>query len=318
MIGRAALVVVASTLVGAALTRLAIAWLPKFGLRQKVRRDGPSEHLTKEGTITGGGIALVLALLTAAFWAGLTPRVLASLILICGLAVLGLFDDWLGIFGNKGGLGAWRKVYGQVFVAVIFAGLVLGMMGQAGGVTWLVFWLHLKNPLLYLLLILLVVVSAANAVNLTDGLDGLAGGTVATILLAYVLICLPTQPDLAVLAAVGLGACLGFVWFNFYPAKLFMGNVGALSLGGLIAALAVFSHTELLLLLIGGLIVLEVLSVILQVSSFKLRGKRILAMAPLHHHFELTGWKEPQVVLRFWLVSLLFALSGVFIYYLLR
>lgn len=317
MVGKLALVVVVSFFIGALLTRLAIDYLPRFGLRQKIRRDGPSEHLTKEGTLTGGGIALVLTWLTVFFWAGFDPRVMMAIFLAGGLAVLGLVDDWLVVFGQKGGLGAWRKVYGQLLFAVIFAGLVLGT-GQAAQVTGLLALCHFNNPLLYFLLILLVVVASTNAVNLTDGLDGLAAGVVAAILLAYVLICLPSQPALAILAAVGLGACLGFVWFNFYPAKLFMGNTGALGLGGLVAALAIFSQTELLLLLIGGLLVVEVGSVIIQVTFFKFRGKRVFAMAPLHHHFELRGWKEPQVVLRFWLISLLLALAGVGVYFLVH
>lgn len=282
----------------------------KFG--QEVRGDGPRTHLKKQGTATMGGVLIILGTSIAAFLFTNDLRetlLLFSIMMGCGL--LGFWDDFLKIVLRRPlGLRARAKILGQLLVGVLLAyGAFLLGRGTFIAVPFLD--LKLEAGFLYYLFVILVLISAANAVNLTDGLDGLASGLMVIASIVYVFISLKTGHQAAALFAAALaGGCLGFLRFNHYPAKVFMGDTGSLALGGALAALAVITGTELVLLLLGGVFVLEVLSVVIQVISFQLTGKRVFKMSPLHHHFELSGWPEVRVVSFFWLLGFCFAILG--------
>lgn len=334
-------------------TPMFIRFLVKRGYGQFIRDDGPTTHHTKRGTPTMGGAVILASVLIAytvahAFTAQLpTMSALLVLFLMTGLGIIGFLDDFIKISKQRSlGLRSKQKLAGQIAVGVVFAVLALNFRndqfrtpaspfvsfvrdthinlafaGTIGGVLLFVIWANL------------MIAGTSNGVNLTDGLDGLAAGVSTMVLGAYVLIGIwtsnqncQTNPgikcyevrdslDLAVVAAAGMGACFGFLWWNASPAKIFMGDTGSLGLGGLIAGLAICTRTELLVVVLAGLFVLEVVSVMAQVASFKLTGKRILRMAPLHHHFELVGWNEITVVIRFWIVAGLFAALGLGIFY---
>jgi len=307
-----------------------IRWLQKVRVRQIIRRDGPSSHYTKEGTPTMGGILILAAIvIPTLLWGNLENRlVLIALGSTLWLGAIGFLDDWLKIQrGSKGLLGRYKML------AQLALGLGLGtyiyfhpVHPTATTVTSIPF---LKNVFLdlglfYIPFVALVVTGASNAVNLTDGLDGLATGTAAMAAAAFAglaylsgharfseylnILFVREAGELTVFLAAMVGASLGFLWFNTHPASVFMGDTGSLALGGALGTVAVLIKREFLLVVIGGIFVVEALSVILQVASFKLRKKRILKMAPLHHHFELSGWAETKVVVRFWIVAALFAL----------
>ncbi len=301
---------------------------------QQVRADGPQGHLVKQGTPTMGGV-LILLVVTVTFFVMGTPTKLSLLalgtMLACG--ILGFIDDWSKVSHERSlGLRPLAKLFWQAAAAITFGLLVvnwaqlptwvqipltgsrvyLGSLASTfsvGGVAIIVPWL-------YLAFVAVMVMGMSNAVNLTDGLDGLAAGTVTIVTLAYAGIAFRQNTlETALLAAAVAGACIGFLWYNSYPADIFMGDTGSLGLGALIAALAVITKTELLLLIIGGIYVAETLSVIMQVASFKLTGKRIFRMAPLHHHFEMLGWSETKVMVRFWIVTGILAGLGFAMYF---
>jgi len=334
-------------------TPMFIRFLVKRGYGQFIRDDGPTSHHTKRGTPTMGGAIILGAVLVAYLAAHLatlqlpTMSALLVLFLMTGLGIIGFLDDFMKISKQRSlGLRSKQKLAGQIAVGVVFAVLALNFRndqfrtpaspfisfvrdthinlafaGTIGGVLLFVIWANI------------IIAGTSNGVNLTDGLDGLAAGVSTMVLGAYVLIGIWTQNqncqtnpgikcyevrdslDLAVVAAAGMGACFGFLWWNASPAKIFMGDTGSLGLGGLIAGLAICTRTELLVVVLAGLFVLEVVSVMAQVASFKLTGKRILRMAPLHHHFELVGWNEITVVIRFWIIAGLFAALGLGIFY---
>ena len=334
-------------------TPLYIRFLVKRGYGQFVRDDGPTTHHTKRGTPTMGGaiiiIATVGAYLLAHLVTGTTPSAsgLLVLFLMGGLGLVGFLDDFIKISNKRSlGLNTKQKLAGQALVGVIFAALALlfpndryrtpaspfisfvrdtninlAFAGTALGVLLFIIWANI------------MIAGTSNGVNLTDGLDGLATGVSTMVFGSYVLISLWTfnqncqfnpgikcyevrdSHDLAIVAAAGMGACFGFLWWNASPAKIFMGDVGSLALGGAFAGLAITTRTELLLVIIGGMFVLETLSVVAQVASFKSTGKRVLRMAPLHHHFELLGWHEITVVVRFWILSGLFVALGLGFFY---
>lgn len=282
----------------------------KFG--QEVRSDGPQSHLKKKGTPTMGGVIIMLALLVSfvkfadkgpSFWVLLT----ASL----GYGLVGFLDDYIKIaFRRSLGLTAWQKLSGQLLFSAIVC-VLLYRMGHSTeiavpGSSW-----AFDLGWLYYLFVVLMMLAVSNAVNFTDGVDGLLSGTSAIAFGAYTLIALQASDHVsAVFSAAMIGAVLGFLVFNAHPAKVFMGDMGSLGIGGGFAAVAILTKTELLLIVIGGVFVLEMLSVILQVGSFKLRGKRIFRMSPIHHHFELSGWSEWRVVTSFWLAGLVLAGVG--------
>ena len=321
------------------------------GYSQAIKESGEHnypEHSGKRGTPSMGGLAIVVGVLVGYFVAhlirGVPPSAsgLLVLFLVAGLGFVGAVDDYIKIFKQRSlGLRASTKFGGQAVVAVAFGFLALQFENDSGiAPASRAISIVRDTPVvlpaaLLIVWVFLIVVASSNGVNLTDGLDGLAAGAAAMSFGAYTLLGLwkfgqacdvatsvteqcyvARDPlDLAVVAAALMGACIGFLWWNAPPARIFMGDTGALALGGGIAGLAILSRTEILLLLIGGLFVVITLSVIAQVASFKLTGKRVLRMAPLQHHFELVGWSEETIVIRFWLINGLCIGAGLAIFY---
>lgn len=290
-----------------------IGWLQRLRVGQYVRQDGPKTHLKKAGTPTMGGLLIIAGVVASTSAFAPDPGALWPLLLaLVGYGAVGFMDDLSKLLAKRSlGLKARQKLVLQFGLAIVIAFAALEHVGPylrvpfVEGVWTLPAWL-------YLLLAVGTLVGTANAVNITDGLDGLAAGATAVAamtmgVVAYVL----GYPDVAVFAAAVGGACLGFAWFNAHPAQVIMGDTGALALGGALAAIALFTGTPLFLVIVGGLFVVETLSVIIQVAYFRLTGgRRIFRMSPLHHHFEVSGWAEPQVVTRFWLLCLAFAAAG--------
>ncbi len=313
----------------AALFPLWIRLLRFRNIGQQVRADGPQGHLVKQGTPTMGGV-LILLVVSAVYviMGDFGRRSVLALVAMLACGVLGFFDDWSKVAHERSlGLTPRAKIAGQALVALSFGLLAVNWGGIAPVVTLplvpgaldlgvVTSTLQLGGfvmsvPWIYLGLVFVMVVGESNAVNLTDGLDGLAAGTVTIVMLAYAGIAFrQNHLDVALLAASVAGACIGFLWYNSYPADIFMGDTGSLGLGAGIAALAIITKTELLLLLIGGIYLAETLSVVMQVASFKLTGKRIFRMAPLHHHFEMLGWSETKVMVRFWIITGILAGAG--------
>lgn len=305
-----------------------IRWLKKIQVGQEVREEGPKTHLVKQGTPTMGGILILFGIfIPTLLWADLSNRYVWMLLASLGVnGAIGFLDDYLKVIRKKSkGLLAWQKFLLQI---VSGTALAIWYLSVAGGDTRLVVpFLKSFNPALgvvFLPFAVAVLAGTANAVNLTDGLDGLAIGPVIVVALAFMgityvtghhvyakyleILHVPGAGELAVVCGSMVGASLGFLWYNAYPASIFMGDVGALALGGGIGMMAIITRQELLLLILGGIFVAEALSVIAQVLSFKLRKKRVLRMAPLHHHYELGGVEEPKVIVRFWIVSIVLAL----------
>ena len=302
-------------------------------VRQAIRREGPEHHQIKEGTPTMGGLLIVGSFTVATLlWADLeNPYVQTVLLVTLGFGAIGLVDDWLKVRRQHNlGLNIRQKIVLQVLV-----GLVAGLMARAAalpaphaGSLALPFFKDVLIPLgiAYVPFVILVLFCTSNAVNLPDGLDGLAVGATAIAATTYTIfvyvaghariaeylriVAVSEAGEVAIFTGAIAGAAIGFLWFNCHPAQVFMGDVGSLALGGGIGIVAVVAKQELLLLLVGGLFVLEALSVLIQVVSYKLRGTRVFRMAPLHHHFELLGWTETQVVVRFWIIAVVFALAG--------
>lgn len=286
----------------------------KFG--QQVRDDGPQSHLKKSGTPTMGGVIILLALTLAflkfsergyEFWALLTACL--------GFGLVGFLDDYIKIvFKRSLGLTARQKLFGQLLFALVFCGILAAnhfptTLSFPGTSVTLDFGWG------YYLLVIIMFFAASNSVNFTDGLDGLLSGTSALAFGAFAVIAVEAaEPQAAVFSAALIGAVLGFLVYNKHPAKVFMGDTGSLGIGGGLAAVAVLTKAEILLILIGGVFVIEMLSVIIQVISFKTRGKRVFKMSPIHHHFELLGWSEWRVVTTFWMAGLIFAAAGLFLY----
>jgi len=327
-------------------TRPTITVLRKHKLGQQIRTDGPQAHLGKSGTPTMGGIIIIIATLLGyllGHW--LTgdppsPSGLLVLFLMTGLGLVGFIDDFIKLFmGRSLGLRSGAKLLGQALIGAIFAVLALhfpdgyDLTPASPHLSFLTDFGISIGPVLFVLWVLIMVTGTSNGVNLTDGLDGLASGAAILVLAAYVIIgnwqlrndctvaltqnCYNVRDplDAAVVAATVMGACFGFLWWNAPPAKIFMGDTGSLALGGALAGLAIVTKTELLLLLLGGLFVIITLSVVIQVGSFKLTHKRVFRMAPLQHHFELAGWAETTIVVRFWLIAGMFVALGLGIFY---
>ena len=280
--------------------------LKEFG--QHIREEGPEEHHTKAGTPTMGGLIVFVSICVPYLvLSDRDPQSLAVFGVAIGSAALGFADDFVKIVKRRSlGLSARWKLLWQL-------GLALALWWVARHEVGLEPTLFLRisdasvdiGPYLYFILVFLVIAGASNGVNLTDGLDGLAAGSCAIVFLAYTAITFITnqQADLALLSACLVGGCIGFLWFNAFPATIFMGDTGSLGLGGAIGALAVMTQTEVLLIVIGGIFVIEALSVAIQVISFKMFRRRVLLMAPVHHHFELMAWSETKIMLRFWIIA---------------
>ncbi len=309
-----------------------ITLMRKDGIGQQVRADGPQTHLVKQGTPTMGGVIILLGMLiTVFFFARWTPDLILCVAATLATGLLGLLDDVESVsHGRSLGLTPSQKMAGLITISVAFCLLAVNWVGIAPNLTFPGgFTIDLgiltttiagvRIPWIYVFFVFLLLAGLSNSVNLTDGLDGLAGGTVMGVMLVMAMVAYSYgEINLAVFAAACGGACVGFLWHNCYPASIFMGDTGSLALGAGFAALAVLTKTEVTSLVMGGLFICEALSVILQVVSFKSTGKRIFLMAPLHHHFEKKGWSETKVVIRFWIVSAMFAAVGFALYFQLR
>ena len=327
-------------------TRPTITVLRKRKLGQQVRTDGPQTHLIKSGTPTMGGIVIIIASLLGyalGHWFTDDPMTASGILvlfLMTGLGLVGFVDDFLKLFMKRSlGLSSGKKLIGQIIVGAIFAVLVIhfpdgyDLTPASTHISFLADFGVSIGAVLFVIWVLLMVTGFSNGVNLTDGLDGLATGASILVLAAYVIIgnwqlrndcttalaqnCYDVRDplDAAVVAAAVMGACFGFLWWNAPPAKIFMGDTGSLALGGTLVGLAIVTRTDLLLLVLGGLFVIITMSVVIQVGSFKLRHKRVFKMAPLQHHFELVGWAETTIVVRFWLIAGMFVALGLGIFY---
>lgn len=308
-----------------------IRQLHKLQIGQYIRECGPESHKVKSGTPTMGGVMIIgSVLISTLLWADITNMyVWITLLTMILYGIIGFADDYIKVVKkNNLGLRAWQKMVLQVIFGLVVAGTLL-WAGLSTKIT--IPFLKEFSPDLgwfYILFVLLVIVGASNAVNLTDGLDGLATGpyivaVVTYLIFAYVtghiglaeylnLNYTPGAGEIAVVCGALAGACAGFLWYNAYPAQVFMGDVGSLSLGATLGVIAIITKQELILILVGGIFVMEALSVILQVGCFKLtKGKRLFRMAPIHHHFELKGWAEPKVIVRFWIIAIGLALLAI-------
>ena len=327
---RTALAVITAMLITFFLGPRIIERLRRFSVTQHVRDEGPQTHIGKTGTPTMGGVLIIISILiTILLWGDLTNAYIWVMAFsIVGFGAIGFIDDYLKIIKKDSkGLRACYKFGAQMLLALMI-GMFLYMnpkdpFSAVLSVPFFKKWLF-DLGWFYIPFSVVVIVGSSNAVNLTDGIDGLAIGLVgiavlATGILVYIsgnfkfsqylqVLYLPGTGELTVLCGAMLGASLGFLWYNSYPADVFMGDVGSLSLGGSLGTLAVITKHEIVLAVVGGIFVIETLSVVLQVSSFKLTGKRIFRMAPIHHHFELKGWPEPKVIVRFWIVGIMLAL----------
>ncbi len=309
-----------------------IRYLQRMQIGQTVRTDGPQSHLSKSGTPTMGGLLILGAIVTSVLlWADLTNKyVWVTLAIIVSYGVIGFVDDYRKVIRKdpKGLIAKW-KYFWQSVVAIVVAFFLYATSQNPAETALIVPFFKEVMPQLGLFFVVVAyfaIVGTSNAVNLTDGLDGLA--IVPTILVAGALAIfayvtgninfsgylnipyIADTSELVIVCTAIVGAGLGFLWFNTYPAQVFMGDVGSLALGGALGILAVLVRQELVLIIMGGVFVMETLSVILQVGSFKLRGQRIFRMAPIHHHYELKGWPEPRVIVRFWIISLILVLVG--------
>ena len=306
-----------------------IKFLKSSHIGQQVRADGPESHLVKQGTPTMGGvIMLVSVILTALVVGHPTPETFALLIATVLTGCLGLIDDAEKVVKERSlGLTPKAKLVGQFVIATVFGLVAVNVMGIAPTVEIpFVYTFDLgvltthfgavEVPWLYILFVDILLMGMCNAVNLTDGLDGLAAGTVMIVMIVMAAIAYRSDMlDSAIFAAALAGACVGFLWFNSFPADIFMGDTGSLALGMALGCLAVFTKSEFIVLVTGGLFVAEALSVMIQVFYYKKTHKRIFLMAPLHHHFEKKGWSETKVVVRFWIVSGVLAALGFAVYF---
>ena len=330
---RAGYAMVTALLMAFVLGPVIIQRLRRWQAHESIRSDGPQTHLVKEGTVTMGGLIIILGIIIPTIlWSRLdNVYVLLTLFATAWMGAVGFLDDYLKAKRKmRKGLVAKYKLVGQIILGCIVGSILYFHIdgSEYAMMTMIPFTknyaLNYSTWYVYIPMVILVITATTNAVNLTDGLDGLAIGLVAIATATYAIICyvmgrsttaeylnvfyLPGCGELTVVSLSIVGAALGFLWFNFHPAKVFMGDTGALALGGALGTMAIISKTEILLIIIGGVFVFEVVSVIIQVMSYKLRKKRVFRMAPLHHHYELKGWAEETVVVRFWIVGFLLAI----------
>jgi phospho-N-acetylmuramoyl-pentapeptide-transferase len=305
--------------------------LKEMQVGQPIREDGPTSHFKKAGTPTMGGVLIIGSMtISTLLWADLTNSyIILLLIVMLTYAAIGFIDDYRKqVKGNSKGLPGRYKLFWQIIVGIL-VGSILYLTPNYSPELSVPFFKNVTPNLgwLYIPFAIFVIVGASNAVNLTDGLDGLAIGPVVVVAVTYLLFSyftgnvkiadyllishVPGTGELSIFCGTMIGAGIGFLWYNSYPAEIFMGDVGALPLGGCIGTVAVATKHELLLVIVGGLFVIETLSVIFQVGFFKLKQRRIFKMAPLHHHFELLGWPEPKIIVRFWIISIILALIAI-------
>ncbi|MFT6343253.1 MAG: phospho-N-acetylmuramoyl-pentapeptide-transferase [Paraglaciecola sp.] len=309
-----------------------IRWLQRMQIGQTIRDDGPESHLAKSGTPTMGGLLILAAIVSSVLlWSDLTNRyVWVTLFILVSFGVIGFVDDYRKVIRKdaKGLIARWKYFWQSVIALTVAIYLYSSQQNPAETALLVPFFKDVmpQMGLLFMVVTYFVIVGTSNAVNLTDGLDGLAIVPVVLVAGAFAIFAyvtgninfsaylhipyLPLTSELVIVCTAIVGAGLGFLWFNTYPAQVFMGDVGSLALGGTLGILAVLVRQEIVLFIMGGIFVVETLSVILQVGSFKLRGKRIFRMAPIHHHYELKGWPEPRVIVRFWIISLMLVLVG--------
>jgi len=305
--------------------------LESLQARQVIRTDGPESHLKKQGTPTMGGVLILASIIIPTLlWSDLTNSYIwLALFIISGYGIIGFVDDYKKVVEkNPKGLTPRQKMFWQILLAAAVAAILYVLPGFSEELYFpFLKKLHPDLGLFYIPFVTLVIVGASNAVNLTDGLDGLAIGPVSINAATYMIFAyiagnfklatylqmpyVAGTGELAILCGAMVGAGLGFLWYNSYPAEVFMGDVGSLSLGGGLGTLAVLTKQEILLVIVGGVFVVEALSVIFQVGSYKYRGKRIFRMAPIHHHFELKGVAEPKIIVRFWIISIILALVAI-------
>ncbi len=321
MINHILLAFVATFIITVVLGKIAIPMLRSLHAQQSIREEGPESHQAKAGTPTMGGAFMMVALVIGvALFAPWNVGTGMLLFLTLGHCLLGFFDDFVKAVKKRNlGLTAKQKLLGQFILAAVFCYCITEIMVVPTTLWIPVVDIQLQLGWGYYVLAFLIIVGATNAVNLTDGLDGLAGGTSAVAAIAFSVIGLMAvsmtnsigAESVAYFGAIRAAVCLGFLVYNVNPAKVFMGDTGSLALGGAFAAMAILTKTELLLVVIGGIFVMEALSVIIQVISFKTRGVRVFKMSPIHHHFELSGWAEQTVVNRFWFGGAVLAIIGV-------
>ena len=322
-----------AALVTGLLMPLFIRLMRHEGVGQQIRADGPQRHLVKQGTPTMGGIIILVGVLVSvALLADWTPGLVLAVGATLVTGSLGLLDDIESVaHGRSLGLTPSQKMAGLILISMTFCLVAVNVCGISpevrlpGGLAIdlgvLTTTLDLGGtqvavPWLYLFFVFLLMAGLSNAVNLTDGLDGLAGGCSMVVMLVMAMVAFRYgELDLAVFAGAIAGACVGFLWHNCYPASIFMGDTGSLALGAALASLAVLTKTEVTSLIMGAIFVIEALSVMIQVTSFKLTGRRVFLMTPIHHHFEQMGWAENKVVVRFWIVSAAFAALGFALYF---
>ncbi|MBM7614590.1 phospho-N-acetylmuramoyl-pentapeptide-transferase [Alkaliphilus hydrothermalis] len=304
---------------------LVIPYLKRLKVGQTIREEGPQSHLSKSGTPTIGGIIIILSILITSVTAGVMNRdLIVALLATVAFGIIGFIDDFIKVVLKRSlGLRAYQKIILQMMVAIMLAiyqsnvssagtRILIPFVDGSFNLGNIVIPQYLDLGILYIPFIVFVVIATVNSANLTDGLDGLAAGVTLVIAAFFSLIALNWgQPSLAIFAGAVTGACLGFLRFNSYPAQVFMGDTGSLALGGAIATVAILMNVSLIIPIVGGIYFAESLSVILQVASYKLTGKRIFKMSPLHHHFELSGWPETRVVIVFWIVTVILCLVGI-------
>jgi phospho-N-acetylmuramoyl-pentapeptide-transferase len=310
---------VVSFLISVVLSPIMIPFLRRLKFGQSIREEGPKSHQKKSGTPTMGGVMILLSIvittvIMVAKFSVISTEIYLLLLVTVGFGLLGFLDDFIKVVLKRNlGLTSKQKLVGQLIIAAIFY-IVVKQLNFSTVISVPGTDIGIDIGILYLVLIIVMLVGASNAVNLTDGLDGLLAGTAAIAFGAYAIIAFSTeQMDIAMFCAAVVGGVLGFLVFNAHPAKVFMGDTGSLALGGAIGAVAILTKMEILLVIIGGVFVIETLSVIIQVISFKTTGKRVFKMSPIHHHYELSGWSEWRVVVTFWLVGLIFAILGIYL-----
>ncbi len=329
---RAVAAAITAMLISLLLGPMFLRLLHRFQVKEKIRGDGPETHMAKAGTPTMGGILILIAVLVPTLlWADLSNRfILLILMVTVWMGAIGFMDDYLKAKKNQPrGLVGRYKMLGQIACGLLFFALLYfyppsGEFSTHTNIPFFKNYILRLGLIFYIPFIVFIITGTSNAVNLTDGLDGLAIGLSAFCFIAFAGLTyiagrvdyssylaveyMPGAGELAIYCAAVIGASMGFLWFNAPPAQVFMGDTGALALGGVLGAIAILIKQEFLLAIVGGVFVVEALSVILQVASFRLKGKRIFKMAPLHHHFELLGWKEPKIVVRFWIIGAICAL----------
>jgi phospho-N-acetylmuramoyl-pentapeptide-transferase len=312
------IVMVASFFITLILGPICIPILRRLKVGQSIRDEGPKSHMSKSGTPTMCGIMMVLAVLITTLTAGLSGEQMKDLYVMLfatiSFGLIGFIDDFIKVVLKRNlGLRAYQKLIGQVLIALILAIYFLKTSSYKANIYIPFIHTSIDFGMLYIPFIVVFVVGTTNSVNLTDGLDGLASGVTLIISAFFSLVAVKMgMPSVAIFCGALTGACLGFLRFNAHPAKVFMGDTGSMALGGAIAAVSILTNLTMIIPIVGGIYFMEALSVIIQVASFKLTGKRVFKMSPLHHHFELCGWKETKVVIVFWLVTFILCMIGLF------